>query len=41
MKALVLNRLAPIEEGPLEYRDVEDPVVEPDEVLLKVSACGV
>jgi propanol-preferring alcohol dehydrogenase len=41
MKALVLERLAPIEDGPLEYRSFDDPVVEPDEVLLKVSACGV
>jgi len=41
MKALVLERLAPIEDGPLEYRSFDDPVVEPDQVLLKVSACGV
>jgi alcohol dehydrogenase, propanol-preferring len=41
MKALVLDRLAPIEDDPLEYRSFDDPVVEPDEVLLKVSACGV
>src|SRR5208282_3628106 len=41
MKALVLNRLAPVEDGPLEYREFDDPMVEPGEVLLKVSACGV
>ena len=41
MKALVLNRLAPIEEGPLEYREFDDPMVEPNEVLLEVTACGV
>ena len=41
MKALVLNRLAPVEDDPLEYREFDDPMVEPGEVLLKVSACGV
>jgi len=41
MKALVLNRLAPIEEGPLEYREFDDPMLGPSDVLLKVSACGV
>jgi propanol-preferring alcohol dehydrogenase len=41
MKALVLNRLAPIEDGPLEYREFDDPIVEPNQVLLEVSACGV
>ena len=41
MKALVLNRLAPVEDGPLEYREFDDPMVGPGEVLLKVSACGV
>ncbi|MGA2663887.1 MAG: alcohol dehydrogenase catalytic domain-containing protein [Nitrososphaerales archaeon] len=41
MKALVLDRLAAIEDGPLEYREIDDPAVGPDEVLLRVSACGV
>ncbi len=41
MRALVLSRLAAIEDGPLEYKDFDDPMVGPDEVLLRVSACGV
>lgn len=41
MKALVLSRLAPIESSPLEYQEHDDPTVGPDEVLLRVSACGV
>ncbi|MDA4134082.1 MAG: alcohol dehydrogenase catalytic domain-containing protein [Thaumarchaeota archaeon] len=41
MKALVLNGLAPVEKGPLEFREFDDPMVGPGEVLLRVSACGV
>jgi len=41
MKALVLDRLAAMEDDPLEYREVDDPTVGTDEVLLRVSACGV
>ena len=33
--------MAPIEEGPLDYQEFDDPTVEPNEVLLEVSACGV
>ena len=36
MKALVLD-----EYMKLNYRDFPDPVIEPDEVLIKVKACGI
>ncbi len=41
MRAMVLNRIAPIEERPLELRDVEDPEPGPGEVRVRVLACGV
>lgn len=36
-----MNRVAPLSEDPVEYREFEDPVIGPREVLVKVSACGV
>src|SRR5262249_1439486 len=41
MKACVLSSPAPIDEGPLKYVEVETPVPGPDEVLVRVRACGV
>ena len=41
MKACVLKSPAPIDSGPLEWMDVPRPEPGPDEVLLKVHACGV
>jgi propanol-preferring alcohol dehydrogenase len=37
----VLERIAPIEEGPLQYSSMNDPKVGPDQVLIKITACGV
>jgi len=41
LKAMVLKRIAPIDENPLEYSDLEKPSPSKGEVLLKVKACGV
>jgi len=41
MKAQLLTRIDNIENHPLVYTDVEDPKPEPDEVLIKIKACGV
>ena len=43
MKAMVLNRLGPIAENksPLELVDIPDPVPRDNEILIKVSTCGV
>jgi len=43
MKAMVLNALCSVEENkaPLELRDLPDPVPGENEILVKVSACGV
>lgn len=41
MKAVVLSRTAPIEENPLSVEEVADPVPESDEILIRVTACGV
>lgn len=41
MKALVLERQAPIAARPLEIRDRPDPVPGPAEILVRVAACGV
>jgi propanol-preferring alcohol dehydrogenase len=43
MKAMLLARLGPIEPGggPLVWADVPDPAPAEDEVLLRVSVCGV
>jgi propanol-preferring alcohol dehydrogenase len=41
MKAQLLTRIDKIENHPLSYTDVPDPKPEPDEVLIKIKACGV
>jgi len=41
MKAQLLTRIDKIENHPLAYTTVEDPKPEPDEVLIKIKACGV
>ena len=41
MKAMVLKRIAPVEEEPLVYEELLDPSPGPGEVLLKVRCCGV
>jgi propanol-preferring alcohol dehydrogenase len=41
VKAMVLKRIAPMEEEPLEMMDLPVPVPGPKEILVKVSACGV
>jgi propanol-preferring alcohol dehydrogenase len=41
MRAMLLRRQAPIEEAPLEAARVTDPRPAADEVLVRVSACGV
>ena len=41
MRALVLTRQRPVEEGPLELTDLPVPEPGPGEVRVRVSACGV
>jgi propanol-preferring alcohol dehydrogenase len=41
MKAQLLTRIDKIENHPLTYTTVKDPVPESDQVLIKVKACGV
>ena len=41
MKAQLLTRIDQIENHPLKYATVEDPEPAPDQVLIKVKACGV
>jgi len=41
MKAQLLTRIDKIENHPLSYTTVDDPKPEPDEVLIKIKACGV
>ncbi len=41
MKAMVLRRIAPIEENPLCLEDLPRPTPKPREVLIKVSVCGI
>lgn len=41
MKAMVIRKIAPIEEEPLSYEDVPVPTLKEKDVLIKVSACGV
>lgn len=41
MKACVLDEVKPVLERPLQYVDVETPSPGPEEVLIRVRACGV
>lgn len=41
MKAMVLRKVAPIEEKPLELEDWPIPAPGPKQILVKISACGV
>lgn len=41
MKACILEKPAPVENHPLKFTDAAVPVLQKDEVLLKVSACGI
>lgn len=41
MKACILEKPAPIEDRPLHLRDVEMPVPVGNEILIKISACGI
>lgn len=41
MKAILLDKPAPIEQNPLRYADYDDPLPNEDEVLIRIKACGV
>ena len=41
MKAMVLNKISPIEKEPLKMMDLTDPVPGLKEILVKISACGI
>ncbi|MGA2629680.1 MAG: zinc-dependent alcohol dehydrogenase family protein [Terriglobia bacterium] len=41
MRAMVLNKQAPVEEGPLQLRDVPLPTPGREEVRVRVHACGI
>ena len=41
MKAMQLTRFAPIEQKPLELKDFPVPEPGQDEILIKISVCGV
>ena len=40
MKAVVLNKTAPIEEKPLQLTDLPTPVPRDNQILVRVSVCG-
>jgi propanol-preferring alcohol dehydrogenase len=40
MKAMILEEISPIEKEPLKMIELPDPVPGPNEVLIKISACG-
>lgn len=41
MKAMVLSNTAPIDQRPLDWRDVDEPTANAGQVVIKVTACGV
>ena len=41
MKAIQLKKFAPIEKDPLEVVEISNPEPKPDEILIKVSVCGI
>ncbi len=41
MRAMVLGAVKPVEENPLELRDIPVPAVGPDDILVQVRCCGV
>jgi propanol-preferring alcohol dehydrogenase len=43
MKAMVLNKICNLNKNrnPLELMDLPNPVLKEDEILIKISACGV
>ena len=41
MKACILNSPAPVDNRPLEFTDVPTPTPREDEILVRVSACGI
>jgi alcohol dehydrogenase, propanol-preferring len=41
MHAHVLDHPAPIDQQPLHWKEIPDPVLGPDEILLRISACAV
>ena len=40
MKAMILNKHAPIEKKPLELVDLPKPTVDDNQILIKISVCG-
>jgi propanol-preferring alcohol dehydrogenase len=40
MKAMVLNKQAPVEEHPLEMIDLPEPTLDNNQILVKISVCG-
>ena len=41
MKAMIIKGIYPVEENPLELVDLPDPVPDPGQIRVRVSACGV
>ncbi|MEM3452474.1 MAG: zinc-dependent alcohol dehydrogenase family protein [Candidatus Hadarchaeum sp.] len=41
MRAAVITKIAPVEENPLELVDLIDPVPAGNQILIKISACGI
>ena len=41
MKAMILKKIAPIEEEPLELEEIPDPQPGPKQIRVKISTCGI
>ena len=41
MKAMVLKKIAPVEEEPLELEDLSTPQPDAGQIRIKISMCGV